>query len=162
MCRQGIPDYVVTFRKKGENLNPINHTVEEFPVDKWQKYASPIWMDIRQSNTLNGRLARTDEDERHICPLQLDVIYRCIDLWSKKGDVVFSPFAGIGSEGFVALQMDRKFYGIELKESYYNYAVQNCNVAKRMPKQDYNKDLFQTDNKVITYNNHDLNKFMEE
>lgn len=160
MCRQGIPDYLVTFRKQGENIVPISHTEEEFPVDKWQKYASPVWMDIKQSNTLNGKLARANEDERHICPLQLDVIYRGIDLWSKKGDIVLSPFAGIGSEGFVALQMNRKFYGIELKKSYYDYAVQNLNLSRKMPKQDFNKDIFVVDNKVMSYNNHDLNKFI--
>lgn len=136
MCRQGIPDYLLTFRKKGENKSPISHTKEEFPVNKWQHYASPCWMDINQSNTLNGRFAREDEDERHICPLQLDVIYRGIDLWSKEGDTIFSPFAGIGSEGFVALQNDRKFIGIELKESYWKIAGDNLRMAKGI-KSDY-------------------------
>lgn len=137
MCRQGIPDYLVTFRKPGENKKPVSHTKEEFPVTKWQHYASPCWMDINQSNTLNGRFARENEDERHICPLQLDLIYRAIDLWTLKGDVVFSPFAGIGSEGFVSLQNDRKFIGIELKESYWKIAKQNLMMANRMSSLDY-------------------------
>jgi DNA modification methylase len=137
MCRQGIPDYLVTFRKPGENKKPVKHTKEEFPVNKWQHYASPCWMDINQSNTLNGRFARESQDERHICPLQLELIYRAIDLWTLKGDVVFSPFAGIGSEGFVALQNDRKFIGIELKESYWKIGKDNLGMAKKMAKQDY-------------------------
>lgn len=136
MNRQGLPDYVVTFRKPGENTKPITHTAEEFPVDKWQEYASPCWMDIRQTNTLNGRLAREADDEKHICPLQLDLIHRCVDLWSAKGDVVFSPFAGIGSEGFVALQNERRFVGVELKESYFKIAGQNLDMAKKI-KADY-------------------------
>lgn len=137
MCRQGIPDYLVTFRKPGENKKPVKHTKEEFPVSKWQHYASPCWMDINQSNTLNGRFAREDADERHICPLQLDLIFRAIDLWTLKGDVVFSPFAGIGSEGFVALQNGRKFIGVELKESYWKTAKQNLMMAGTMSSLDY-------------------------
>jgi DNA methylase/Helicase conserved C-terminal domain len=133
MNRQGIPDYVVTLRKPGVNTKPIAHTKEEFPVLKWQHYASPVWFDIKQSNTLNFRSAREEEDERHICPLQLDLIQRCLDLWSAKGDVVFSPFAGVGSEGFVSLQMNRKFVGIELKKSYFNLAVKNLKDAPSVP-----------------------------
>jgi DNA modification methylase len=133
MNRQGIPDYVVTFRKPGINTKPISHTKDEFPVLKWQHYASPVWFDIKQSNTLNFRQAREEEDERHICPLQLDLIQRCLDLWSAKGDVVFSPFAGIGSEGFVSLQMQRKFVGIELKKSYFMSAVKNLKAAPTIP-----------------------------
>jgi DNA modification methylase len=125
MNRQGLPDYVVTFRKLGVNKKPISHTPEEFGVDKWQHYASPVWFDIKQSNTLNGRMAREEEDERHICPLQLDLIERCLDLWSAKGDTVFSPFTGIGSEGVVSLAMGRKFIGSELKESYFKIASEN-------------------------------------
>ena len=140
MSRQGIPDYLLTFRKPGINKNPINHSKEEFPVDKWQRYASPCWMDINQSNTLNGKMARENEDERHICPLQLDLIFRGLDLWSLKGDVVFSPFAGIGSEGFVALQNDRKFIGVELKESYYNIAKDNLSMAKKMKMLEYHNN----------------------
>lgn len=130
MSRQGIPDYVVTFRKPGQNTKPIAHTPEEFPVDKWQHYASPVWFDIKQSNTLNGRLAREEEDERHIAPLQLDLIQRCLDLWSMPGDLVFSPFTGIGSEGFVSLQMGRKFIGSELKRSYFELAKKSLAAAK--------------------------------
>lgn len=122
MNRQGIPDYVVTLRKPGVNPKPISHTPEEFPVTKWQHYASPCWFDIKQSNTLNGRVARDNEDERHIAPLQLDLIQRCLELWSAKDDLVFSPFAGIGSEGVVALKMGRRFVGSELKPSYWKTA----------------------------------------
>ena len=125
MSRQGIPDYVVTFRKPGMNPKPIAHTAEEFPVDLWQQLASPFWNDIKQSNTLNRKLAREESDERHICPLQLDLIERCLFLWSIPGDVVFSPFMGIGSEGYVALRMGRKFIGAELKKSYFDLAKQN-------------------------------------
>lgn len=131
MSRMGIPDYVVTFRKRGENPKPISHTKEEFPVDKWQHYASPCWFDIKQSNTLNGyRGAREDDDERHIAPLQLDLIQRCLEMWSRPGDLVFSPFMGIGSEGVVSLAMNRKFVGSELKESYFKMAVDNLLHAK--------------------------------
>lgn len=129
MSRQGIPDYVVTFRKPGINPKPISHTAEEFPVDEWQKLASPCWMDIKQSNTLNKKLARDEDDERHIAPLQLDLIERCLRLWSLPGDVVLSPFMGIGSEGYVSLQMKRKFIGFELKKSYFDCAVKNLQDA---------------------------------
>ena len=125
MSRQGIADYLVTMRKQGDNTKPIAHTPEEFPVSLWQKYASPVWMDINPNETLQFRSARDNDDERHICPLQLEVIRRGIDLWSAKNDIVFSPFMGIGSEGYVALQKGRKFIGSELKESYYNCAVKN-------------------------------------
>lgn len=133
MSRQGIPDYVVTFRKPGVNPKPIAHTAEEFPVDEWQKLASPCWMDIKQSNTLNKKLAREENDERHIAPLQLDLIERCLRLWSIPTDVVLSPFMGIGSEGFVSLQMKRKFIGFELKKSYFDCAVKNLNDAAQIP-----------------------------
>lgn len=132
MNRQGIPDYVVTFRKPGINNKPICHTAEDFTVDEWQRLASPCWMDIKQSNTLNKKMARDDEDERHIAPLQLDLIHRCLRLWSAKDDVVFSPFAGIGSEGWVSLQLGRKFIGSELKESYYKVASANLLQAESM------------------------------
>lgn len=132
MNRQGIPDYVVTFRKPGINTKPIEHTAEDFTVDEWQRLASPCWMDIKQSNTLNKKMARDDEDERHIAPLQLDLIHRCLRLWSAKNDVVFSPFAGIGSEGWVSLQLGRKFVGSELKESYYKVASENLKQAESM------------------------------
>lgn len=129
MSRQGIADYLVTMRKPGENTEPIAHTHEEFPVSLWQRYASPIWMDINPSDTLQYRSAREDKDEKHICPLQLEVIRRALKLWSNKGETVLSPFAGIGSEGYTALQEGRKFIGVELKESYYKQAVSNCENA---------------------------------
>lgn len=129
MSRQGIPDYVVVMRAPGQNETPVSHTAEEFPVDLWQKYASPVWMDIDPSDTLQYQSAREHEDERHICPLQLDVIRRCIFLWSNPGDVVWSPFMGIGSEGHVALQEKRRFVGAELKASYFGQAVKNLQAA---------------------------------
>lgn len=125
MSRQGIPDYLVTFRKRGANPDPVTNTNESFPVSEWQEYASPVWMDIKPSNTLQYRSARAEEDERHICPLQLDVIERGLRLWSREGDVVLSPFAGIASEGYVALQMGRKFVGVELKDTYFQTSVAN-------------------------------------
>lgn len=133
MSRQGIPDYVVTMRKPGENPEPIEHTNESFPVDLWQKYASPVWMDIKQSNTLQKKSAREEEDERHICPLQLDVIKRCICLWTNPGDIVLDPFAGIASSNYMALRLDRRTIGIELKDSYYVQAVANCEMAMNEP-----------------------------
>lgn len=129
MSRQGIPDYMVTFRKPGVNPKPVAHTAEEFPVNEWQQLASPCWMDIKQSNTLNRKAAREEQDERHIAPLQLDLIQRCLRLWSIKDDVVFSPFMGIGSEGYMSLGMGRKFIGVELKKSYYDLAVKNLHDA---------------------------------
>jgi DNA modification methylase len=125
MSRQGIPDYLVVVRKPGENAAPVTKDPESFPVQLWQQYASPVWMDIDQSDTLQHRSARDHDDERHICPLQLPVIRRAINLWSNPGDLVLSPFAGIGSEGVVALQMGRRFVGCELKASYYAQAVAN-------------------------------------
>lgn len=126
LSRQGIADYIVVMRKKGENKVPVTHTNENFPVEKWQELASPVWMDINQSNTLQANSARDDKDEKHICPLQLDVIERCVELWSNEGEVVLSPFAGIGSELYQSLKMKRKAIGIELKTTYYNQAVKNC------------------------------------
>lgn len=131
MSRQGIADYLVTMRKPGENAKPVNHTAEEFPVQQWQKWASPIWMDINPSDTLQYRSAREHQDERHICPLQLEVIRRGLVLWSKPGDLVLSPFAGIGSEGWEAVRANRRFVGIELKTSYYNQAVANLALAEK-------------------------------
>lgn len=130
MSRQGIADYLVTMRKPGENPERIPHTPEEFPVKLWQNYASPIWMDINPSDTLQYRSAREHNDERHICPLQLEVIRRGIHLWSNPGDVVWSPFAGIGSEGYCAIQMGRRFIGSELKESYFGQATRNLTNAR--------------------------------
>jgi DNA modification methylase len=129
MCRQGIPDYLVTMRKRGENTAPLSHTHDEFPVDFWQRYASPVWMDINATRTLQHRSARDEKDERHICPLQLDVIERALDLWSQEGDLVLSPFAGIGSEGYCAVRKGRRFVGIELKKSYYDLACANLREA---------------------------------
>jgi hypothetical protein len=100
-------------------------------ISVWQKYAEPIWLDIAQSDVLSHRLAREVEDERHISPLQLTVIRRCMQLWTNPGDVVFSPFAGIGSAGYVAMELGRKFIGVELKESYYKQAVDNIRTAER-------------------------------
>jgi len=130
MSRQGIPDYLVTMRKPGENVEPVTKTHESFPVDVWQRYASPVWMDINPSDTLQFRSAREHNDERHICPLQLEVIQRAVELWSNPGDTVLSPFAGIGSEGYVSLQMGRKFVGVELKRSYWTQAAANLAQAK--------------------------------
>jgi superfamily II DNA or RNA helicase len=131
MSRQGIPDYLVTMRKLGENPERVTHTDDSFPVGLWQNYASPVWMDINPSDTLQFRSARENEDERHICPLQLQVIQRGIELWSNPGDTVFDPFGGIGSTGYVALQSSRKFIGCELKQSYYAMACENLRQAKR-------------------------------
>ena len=122
MSRQGLPDYLLIFRAPGENDNPVSHTAAEFPVEQWQEWASPVWMSIRQSVTLNREAARESADEKHICPLQLDVIERCLTLWSNQGDVVFSPFMGIGSEGYQALKQKRRFIGTELKGSYFTQA----------------------------------------
>ena len=130
ISRQGIPDYLVAVRKPGDNPEPVTHTNEEFPISVWQRYASPVWMDINPSDTLQYRSARDNEDERHICPLQLEVIRRAVKLWSNPGDTVFSPFMGIGSEGYVAITEGRKFIGIELKPTYYKCAVNNIAKAE--------------------------------
>lgn len=146
VCRQGLPDYIVTFRKPGENEELIAHPDgldrfygEEEPVidegqvyshQVWRRYASPVWMDIRQSNTLNKVAARDEKDERHICPLQLDVIARCVELWTNPNDIVFTPFAGIGSEVYQSVLMGRRGLGIELKDSYFDEAVSNCESAE--------------------------------
>ena len=129
MCRQGLPDYLVTMRKPGDNPELITHTDDSFPVDVWQHYASPVWMDIRQSNTLQRTSAREERDERHICPLQLDVIQRGINLWTNPGDIVLDPFVGIGSSVYQAILMGRKGLGIELKSSYFKQAHLNCDNA---------------------------------
>lgn len=135
LSRQGIPDYLVTMRKPGDNVDPVTHTNQTFPVSEWQGYASPVWMDINPSDTLQHRSAREEEDERHICPLQLEVIRRALRLWSKPGDLVLSPFAGIGSEGFVSVQEGRRFVGLELKRSYYKQACANLEAAAASGKQ---------------------------
>ena len=140
MSRQGIPDYLVTMRAPCEMVDKVTHQPDQYPVDKWQKVASPVWMDIDPSDTLQYRSARDHDDERHICPLQLEVIRRGIDLWTNPGDVVLSPFTGIGSEGFVAVEMGRKFVGAELKQSYFEQAARNLAAAE----QEQTQDLFAT------------------
>ena len=166
MSRQGIPDTLVVMRKPGENPEPVEGAIDHFvgedipanfkpveygdgrrayvvansnatPIDIWQRYASPIWMDINQTNTLQYQTARDNDDERHICPLQLDVIERAIQLWSNPGDTVWSPFMGIASEGYVSVQLGRKFIGAELKASYYQLAKRNMASAKTVQQ-----DLF--------------------
>ncbi len=126
MSRQGIPDYLITMRKPGINPEPVMHTNETFPVNVWQRYASPIWTDINPSDTLQASSARDEKDEKHICPLQLTVIKRALNLWTNPGDKVLTPFLGIGSEAVTALELGRFAIGIELKESWYNQAVKNC------------------------------------
>jgi DNA modification methylase len=129
MSRQGIPDYLVTMRKPGENPERVTHTNDSFPVFVWQKYASPIWTDINPNDTLQYRSAREEHDERHICPLQLQVIQRGIELWTNPGDIVLTPFMGIGSEAYMAVKMGRRAVGVELKDSYYRQAVANVKEA---------------------------------
>jgi DNA modification methylase len=155
-CAQGFADELLTFRVPGENLAPVSHgrgferyigerkepdrekrddaKLNKYSHEVWQRYASPVWFDINQGNTLNYQVGRDDRDERHICPLQLDVIARCLELWTNEGDVVLSPFAGIGSEGYEALKMNRRFIGIELKKSYYHTALTNLQAAENAPK----------------------------
>lgn len=130
MSRMALPDYVITMRRPGKNPVPIPHDPDIFPVSLWQKYASPVWMDVNQSRTLNRDGARDDDDERHIAPLQLDVIERCLLLWSAPGDLVFSPFAGIGSEGYESVRSGRRFIGAELKESYWALARKHLERAE--------------------------------
>lgn len=129
LSRQGIPDYLVTMRKPGANANPVTKDPNDFPVDLWQRYASPVWMDINASDTLQRESAREEADEKHIAPLQLEVIRRAVRLWSNPGDTVLSPFAGIGSEGYESLKLRRRFVGIELKRSYFDQAVANLDAA---------------------------------
>jgi len=135
MSRVGIPDYILFFRNEGENKVPITHQDTDpskpdyLPVDLWQHYASPVWMDVNYSRTLQYRSAKDNNDEKHICPLQLDTIERIIHLYSNEGETVFSPFGGIGSEGYQALKMNRKSISIELKESYFNLNVKNHKFA---------------------------------
>ena len=143
MCRSGLPDYLIAMRKPGENQDMVSHadgldkfygenppTSGNLSHERWRRYASPVWMDIRQTYTLQASTAREQDDERHICPLQLDVIERGLQLWSRKNDVVLSPFMGIGSEGYVAIKDERRFIGIELKTAYFNVAVDNLRKAE--------------------------------
>lgn len=137
--RQGLPEYFVVFRKwtkEGEEPAPITHTHESFPLDQWQNYASPVWMDTRETDVLNADAARTANDEKHICPMPLDITTRVVKLWSNPGDVVLSPFMGIGSEGVVSLKHGRRFVGVELKESYWRQA------CRYLAAQDAQDDLF--------------------
>lgn len=125
MSRQGIADYLVTVRAPGDVEDRVTHAAEDYPVDLWQKIASPVWTDIDPNDTLQYRSAREHDDERHICPLQLEVIRRGIQLWTNPGDVVLTPFLGIGSEAYVAAELERRAIGVELKASYYQQAVRN-------------------------------------
>lgn len=149
MSRQGIPDYLITMRKPGVNPEPVSGKFDRYvgddvvraddatrySIEVWQRYASPVWMDINPSDTLQGESAREHEDERHICPLQLQVIERGMELWTNEGDTVLSPFMGIGSEGYVAVRAGRKFIGTELKKSYYEQACRNIESAEMLSKQ---------------------------
>lgn len=134
ISRTGNPDYIYVFRKRGENPIPVKHSSDNqkdpnyLPISIWQKYASPVWMDINYSKTLNKE-GKENEDEKHIAPLQLETIERAIHLWTNPGETVFTPFLGIGSEIYQALKMGRNGIGIELKKSYYDIAVKNCNNA---------------------------------
>ncbi|MEL6374604.1 MAG: site-specific DNA-methyltransferase [Pseudomonadota bacterium] len=130
MSRMGLADYLMVFRKPGDNAEPICQKPDDFPVDRWQQWASPVWMDIRQGNVLNVRAAREDKDERHLCPLQLDLIERAVTLWSNPGDTVLTPFLGIGSEAVSAVKLSRRAVGCELKGSYFEQAVKNVAAAE--------------------------------
>lgn len=129
--RAGMADYLLVFRAPGENTEPVGHDAAEFSVEQWQQWASPVWMDIQQTNTLNAAVAREAADERHLCPLQLDLIKRALILWSNPGDVVLSPFMGIGSEGVESLREKRRFVGVELKEAYFRQAVKALDAVDR-------------------------------
>lgn len=127
---QGMPEYLLVFRKwaaesESEEVVPVTHTRESFPLSQWQQWASPVWMDVNHMDTLNVRAARNANDERHMCPLSLDVIRRVVTLYSNAGEVVFSPFGGVASEGLGALRLGRRFLGIELKDEYWRTGVEN-------------------------------------
>jgi DNA modification methylase len=132
MSRVGIPDYVLVFRKDGDREDPVNCMIN---VDTWQKWASPVWMDIDYGDTLNAAAGRDEKDEKHICPLQLPTIERLIGLYTNEGDTVFTPFMGVGSEVYQAIKMNRKGVGIELKESYFDEAVKNVKSVSESKKQ---------------------------
>lgn len=123
--RGGMPDYLLTFVKPGENADPITHDPADFPVEQWQEWASPVWMSVNQTRVLNVAIARSANDERHLCPLQLDVIERAVTMWSNPDDIVLSPFMGIGSEGDGVLRFKRRFVGVELKPEYFRQACRN-------------------------------------
>ena len=118
-----MPDYMLFFRKDQENRDPITHDPDDLPVSQWQELASPVWMKVNQTKVLNGRQAKGQQDEKHICPLQLDVIERCLTLYSNPGDLVLDPFNGIGSTGYQAVKMGRRYIGCELKPEYARQAV---------------------------------------
>lgn len=128
--RQGMAEYMLMFRKwtdDGEEADPVTHTRDDFPLDQWQEWASPVWMTVQQTRVLNSAVARSEEDEKHICPFQLDVVERAVTMWSNPGDVVLDPFNGIGSTGYVSLQLGRRYIGFELKRAYYDWAVKFLN-----------------------------------
>jgi hypothetical protein len=134
--RQGLAEYLLVFRRwaaEGDEVSPVTHTEASFPLDQWQEWASPVWMNIDQTDVLNVQQARTDRDEKHMAPLQLDLIERCVRLWSNPGDVVFSPFGGIASEGVVSLRHGRKFVGAELKPEYWRHGCRNLSEANVQP-----------------------------
>ena len=131
--RVGMPDYMLFFRKDEENPDPITHVPEDLPVGMWQELASPVWMQVNQTKVLNGRQAKGDQDEKHICPLQLDVIERCLTLYSNPGDLVLDPFNGIGSTGYQAVKMGRRYIGVELKPEYAKQAARFLESAAGQP-----------------------------
>lgn len=139
--RVGCPEYLVVFRKwtpDQESREPVLHkpgTPEEIPLEIWQRYASPVWSDIRQTNVLNAKAARDEDDEKHLAPLQLDLIERCVELWSNPGDLILDPFSGLGSTGFQALQMGRRYLGFELKDTYFNQSVKYLRAVERRSEQ---------------------------
>lgn len=155
--RQGMPEYLLIFRKwpqdesQEQAIEPVTHTKDDFPLEMWQRYASPVWFDIRQTHVLNVEQAREGQDEKHICPLQLDVVERALQLWTNPGDVVLSPFCGIGSEGYESLRLGRKFVGIELKESYAHIARKNLErvLASRQQATLFDLSLFEIDNNEV-------------
>ena len=133
--RVGLPEYLLVFRKWGEGMEatpPITHNPAEFPLDVWQQWASPVWMDTRETDVLNARQAKDETAEKHLCPMPLDLSDRAIRLWSNPAETVLSPFAGIGSEGFAALRAGRKFVGCELKSSYYFQAAKNLRDVEQL------------------------------
>jgi DNA modification methylase len=132
IVRPGLADYILTFRKPGENEVPIQNNI---PFDLWCKIAEPVWIDVEEGDTLDYRQARNSNDERHITPTQLKPIEWCYNMWCNKGEVVLSPFSGIASEGYVALKTGRKYIGIELKESYFDLAKRNLANAIEQKKQ---------------------------
>ena len=130
--RPALADYILVFRKPGENVTPIQPDITN---EEWIEWARPIWYGIRESDTLNTALAKSHDDERHICPLQLGTIERCVRLWSNPGELIVSPFAGIGSEGYEAVRLGRRFFGVELKASYADIAVRNLHAADALRTQ---------------------------